>query len=86
MAGSPGNLFSNPDMVVSLLVPTLPSETVAYKYLKEMARDFAKRSSSPAEFAQIVNGELAKETSRTRREALAQLRQRAVEVFALDEN
>jgi hypothetical protein len=80
------NLFSKPDMVVSLLVPTLPSETVAYKYLKEMARDFAKRSTSPAEFAQLVNGELARETSRTRRDALSQLRQRAVEVFALDEN
>jgi hypothetical protein len=80
------NLFSKPDMVVSLLVPTLPTETVAYKYLKEMARDFAKRSTSPAEFAQLVNGELARETSRTRRDALSQLRQRAVEVFALDEN
>jgi hypothetical protein len=80
------NLFSKPDMVVSLLVPTLPSETVAYKYLKEMARDFAKRSTSPAEFAQLVNGELARETSRTRRDALSQLRQRVVEVFALDEN
>jgi hypothetical protein len=80
------NLFSQPDMVVSLLVPTLPSETVAYKYLKEMARDFAKRSTSPAEFAQLVNGELARETSRTRRDALSQLRQRVVEVFALDEN
>ena len=80
------NLFSQPDMVVSLLVPNLPSETVGYKYLKEMARDFAKRSTSPAEFAQLVNGELARETSRTRRDTLSQLRQRVVEVFALDEN
>ena len=86
MVASRDNLFNNPDMVVSLLVPTLPSESVSYKYLKEMAREFAKKSSNPAELAQLVNGELARETSRTRREALSQLRQRVVEVFALDEN
>jgi hypothetical protein len=85
--GSKGsNLFrENPEMVVSLLVPSLPSETVAYKYLKDLARDFIKRSENPSEFAELVNGELSRETSRTRREALLHLKQRAIEVFALDE-
>ena len=85
MGSSDNNLFSNPDAVVSLLVPTLPAESVSYKYLKEMAREFVKKSSSPSEFAHLVNADLTRETSRTRREALAQLRQRAIEIFALDE-
>jgi hypothetical protein len=83
--GSSGNLFSNPDAVVSLLVPNLPSESVSYKYLKDLAREFVKKSSSPSEFASLVNSDLSRETSRTRREALSQLRQRAIEIFALDE-
>jgi hypothetical protein len=83
--GSSGNLFSNPDAVVSLLVPNLPSESVSYKYLKDLAREFVKKSSNPAEFASLVNADLSRETSRTRREALSQLRQRAIEIFALDE-
>ncbi len=85
MGNTSDNLFKNPDAVVSLLVPTLPSESVSYKYLKEMAREFVKKSSSPAEFATLVNADLGRETSRPRREALAQLRQRAIEIFALDE-
>lgn len=79
------NLFSNPNMVVSLLVPDTPNESVSYKYLKEQARDFARRSKSPSEFVTLVASELSHETSRSRREALAQLKQRATELFALDE-
>lgn len=79
------NLFSNPNMVVSLLVPDSPNESVSYKYLKEQAKDFARRSTNPSEFVNLVASELAHETSRTRREALAQLKQRATELFALDE-
>lgn len=80
-----GSLFSNPDAVVSLLVPDMKNETVSYKYLKEQARDFAKRSNSPAEFVSLVTAELSNETSRVRRELLSDLKQRATNLFALDE-
>ncbi|HYB04683.1 MAG TPA: hypothetical protein VED17_09485 [Nitrososphaerales archaeon] len=79
------NLFSHPDMVVSLLVPPTQPEGVAYKYRRDLCREFVVKSGSPAEFAQMINAELKKETSRPRREVLFQLRQRAIEVFALDE-
>jgi len=79
------NLFSHPDMVVSLLVPPVQSEGVQQKYLKDLCREFVVKSGSPPEFARMINMELKRETSRVRREALFQLRQRAIEVFALDE-
>ena len=82
---SKDNLFSNPDMVVALLVPSMQNESVAYKFLKELCKSFAIKSSDPAEFAQLVNAELGRETSRTRRQALSDLRQRAIQIFALDE-
>ena len=82
---SNNNLFNNPDMVVSLLVPNTPNESVSYKYLKEQARDFVRRSKNPAEFVDLVTVELSRETSRTRREAFTQLKQKATEIFALDE-
>jgi len=85
MANSQNNLFNNPDLAVSLLVPNLQTEGVAYKYLKSLAREFVLKSKTPAEFAQLVNADLSRETSRTRREALFNLRQRAIELFALDE-
>jgi hypothetical protein len=85
MVDSKDKLFSHPDQVVSLLLPNLASEGVSYKYLKELAREFVLKSENPAEFAQLVNGEISRETSRTRREALLRIRQRAIEVFALDE-
>jgi hypothetical protein len=85
MVDSKDNLFSHPDQVVSLLFPNLQSEGVSYKYLKELAREFVVKSTSPSELAQLVNGEISRETSRTRREALLRIRQRAIEVFALDE-
>lgn len=81
----PDSLFSNPDAVVSLLVPNMQNESVSYKYLKDQARDFARRSKTPSEFVTLVAEELARETSRTRREALTQLKQRATNLFALDE-
>lgn len=79
------NLFSNPNMVVSLLVPDMPNESVSYKYLKEQAIDFARKSHNPEEFVTLVASDLSHETSRTRREALSKLKQRATELFALDE-
>jgi hypothetical protein len=79
------NLFKNPDLAVSLLVPDQPNEGVAYKYLKTLAKEFIQKSENPAEFARLINSELGKETSRTRREALFHLKQRAIDVFALDE-
>ena len=79
------NLFSHPDMVVSLLVPDIQNEGVSYKYLKQLAREYAVKSGNPEEFARMVSADLSRETSRTKREALAQLKQRATEVFALDE-
>jgi hypothetical protein len=79
------NLFSNPDMVVSLLVPNMQNESVSYKYLKEQAKEFVRKSKSPSEFVTLVASELGHETSRTRREALSQLKQRATQLFALDE-
>jgi hypothetical protein len=79
------NLFSHPDMVVSLLVPPIQSEGVAGKYRKDLCREFVIKSGNPAEFARMINAELKRETSRARREALFYLRQRAIEVFALDE-
>jgi hypothetical protein len=79
------SLFSNPNAVVSLLVPDLKNETVSYKYLKEQARDFAKRSTSPQEFVSLVTAELSNETSRVRRELLSELKQRATNLFALNE-
>lgn len=82
---SNSNLFSNPDMVVALLVPNAQNESVSYKYMKEQARDFARRSTNPTEFVKLVVTELSNETSRTRREALFQLKERATELFALDE-
>jgi predicted DNA-binding protein (UPF0278 family) len=85
MVDSKGSLFSNPDLAVSLLVPNLESEGVSYKYLKTLAREFVLKSGNPAEFASMINAELSKETSKTRREALFHLKQRAIEVFALDE-
>jgi hypothetical protein len=85
MVNSQDNLFTHPDMVVSLLFPNLETEAVSYKYMKSLAKEFVVKSKSPAEFTGLVNDELRRETSRTRREALSHLRQRAVEVFALDE-
>lgn len=85
MVNPQDNLFNHPDMVVSLLFPNLESEGVAYKYLKSLAREHVTKSKTPAEFAQLINEELRRETSKTRREALSQVRQRAIEVFALDE-
>lgn len=79
------SLFKNPDLATSLLVPDQPNEGVQYKYLKTLAREFVVKSNDPADFARLVNTELSRETSRTRREALFNLRQRAIEVFALDE-
>lgn len=79
------NLFSNPDLAVSLLVPNTPNENVAYKYLKTLAKEFVLKSENPAEFARLINAELSRETSKTRREALFSLKQRAMDVFALDE-
>jgi hypothetical protein len=43
------------------------------------------KSENPAQFARLVNAELGRETSKPRREALFHLKQRATEVFALDE-
>jgi len=85
MGNPQDNLFSHPDMVVSLLVPPMQSEGVSYRYLKDLCREFVVKSDTPADFARMINTELKRETSRTRREALFQLRQRAIEVFALDE-
>jgi hypothetical protein len=85
VSSSKNNLFSNPDLAVSLLVPGTPNESVSYKYLKTLAREFVVKSSDPAEFARLINADLSRETSRTRREALFNLKQRAIEVFALDE-
>jgi len=85
MVNSRDSLFDKPDMVVSLLFPNMQNEGVAYKYLKTLAREFVSKSKSPAEFTGLINGELSRETSKTRREALFQLKQRAIEVFALDE-
>jgi hypothetical protein len=85
MPDSKNNLFSNPDMVVSLLLPNLQSEGATYKYLKTLAREFVVKSENPADFARLVNIDLVRETSKTRREALFHLKQRAIEVFALDE-
>lgn len=79
------NLFSNPDAVVSLLVPNMQNESVSYKYLKDQAMEFARKSSTPSDFVTLVTRELSHETSRTRRETLFQLKQRATELFALDE-
>ena len=80
------SLFKNPDLAVSLLVPDQPNEGAQYKYLKSLAREFVVKSNDPGEFARLVNAELSRETSRSRREALFNLRQRAIEVFALDES
>ena len=79
------NLFKNPDLAVSLLVPDQPNEGVAYKYLKTLAKEFIVKSEDPADLARLINSELGRETSRTRREALFHLKQRAIDVFALDE-
>lgn len=80
-----GNLFSNPEMVVSLLVPSMKEESVPYKYLKELCKGFATKSTNPKEFVELVDVDLARETSRTRRQALFDLKQRAMQIFALDE-
>lgn len=72
-------------MAVSLLVPDMPYEGVSYKYLKNLAREFVLKSSTPADFTRLVTVELGRETSKTRREALFSLKQRAIELFALDE-
>jgi hypothetical protein len=85
MTSSRDNLFSNPDMVVSLLVPNMQNETVTYKYMKDLAREYAKKTSNPTDFARLINADLSRETSKPRREALFHLKQRAREVFALDE-
>ncbi|MDG6904192.1 MAG: hypothetical protein JRN20_00230 [Nitrososphaerota archaeon] len=82
---SKDNLFSNPDVVVSLLVPNIQNESVAYKYLKEQCRGFATKSTNPAEFVELVSAELGHETSMARRQALSDLKQRAMQIFALDE-
>jgi len=79
------SLFKNPDLAVSLLVPDQPNESVSYKYLKTTAKEFVLKSENPSELAQKINAELGRETSRTRREALFNLKQRTIEVFALDE-
>ena len=79
------NLFNDPNTVVSLLVPNLQNESVAYKYLKDLCKDFAVKSTSPGEFVALVNDELGRETSRTRRQALSDLKQRAIQIIALDE-
>ena len=79
------NLFNNPEMVVSLLVPDMQNESVSYKYLKEQCKSFALKCKSPDEFVRMVNDELGRETSRTRRQALFDLKQRAMGIFALDE-
>ena len=85
MVSPQDNLFNHPDMVVSLLVPNLESEGVAYKYTKDLAREYVMKSQNPSEFARLINADLSHETSRVRREALLHLKQRAIEVFALDE-
>jgi hypothetical protein len=79
------NLFNNPDLAVSLLIPNMQNETVSYKYMKTLAREFIVKSENPGDFARLINSELGRETSRTRREALSHIKQRAIEVFALDE-
>ena len=79
------NLFNDPEMVVSLLVPNVPNESVAHKYLKDLCKSFAVKSKTPGEFVDMVNEELGRETGRTRRQALFDLKQRAIQVFALDE-
>lgn len=83
---SKDNLFSNPDMVVSLLVPNIQNESVAHKYLQELCKTFAMKSKTPAEFVELVSAELGRETSRARRQALFDLKQRAMQIFALDED
>jgi hypothetical protein len=85
MSSPKDSLFAKPDMVVSLLLPDLPSESVSYKYQKSIAREFVVKSKNPSEFASQVNDALGRETSKTRREALFEIRQRAIQVFALDE-
>ena len=80
-----GNLFSNTDMVVSLLVPSMQNESVSYKYLKDTCKGFAMKSKDPKEFVELIGMELARETSRTRRQALSDLKQRGMQIFALDE-
>lgn len=79
------NLFNDPNTVVSLLVPDVQNESVAYKYLRDLCKGFAVKSTSPGEFVAMVNEELGRETSRTRRQALFDLKQRAIQIFALDE-
>lgn len=86
MSSSSDNLFNRPDAVVSLLVPSMQNETVSYKYIRDLAKEYAAKSSSPAEFARLVSNDLSRETSRTKRDALFHLKQRATEVFALDES
>ena len=51
------NLFSNPDMVVALLVPNIQNESVSYKYLKELCKGFATKSTEPAEFVELIAAE-----------------------------
>ena len=72
-------------MAVSLLVPDLKEEGTAYKYRKTLARELVMKCKDPAEFVELIDDELKRETSRVRREALVHLKQRAIEVFALDE-
>ena len=79
------SLFSNPDMVVSMLVPNMSNESVSYKYKRELARDLAKKCSTPAEFVELLNSELIHETSRTRGEILVDLKQKATHIFALED-
>jgi hypothetical protein len=79
------NLFSNPDMVVSMLVPKVQNESVSYQYKRELARDFAKKCNTPAEFVQLLNAELSHETGRARREILFDLKQKATHIFSLED-
>jgi hypothetical protein len=80
------SLFSHPDMVVSLLLPDTQNQSTLYKYMKDIAREYVVKSGNPRDFARMVSEDLSRETSRTKREALFHLKQRATEVFALDES
>ena len=86
MANNPSeNLFAHPDMVVSLLLPDTQNQSVSYRYMKDLAREYVLKSGNPKDFALMVSADLSRETSKTKREALFHLKQRVTEVFALDE-
>jgi hypothetical protein len=86
MSEEENNPFSNPDAVVSLLVPNMKDESITYKYLKQLCKGFAVKSTSPAQFVELVTAQLSHENDFAKRNALSSLKRRAIEHFALDKN